>query len=1041
MFFSVLIWYCLFFVHFGSGCWIFRRWAVIAGRGGGESLQTPKVCANHDCYYALAVDSSQPLPRCCVKEMKIGIGNQYILAQAGTDPALVVPQVIRTPAVQPQNHAGEAGHIDILATLQVRNIQVRAKWDVKNNGDNFTVSALAGDSRQGVLRVGDNIILGAGDYVVTVMAIDEFDYLNESYENLTAMAELTIVAVIEPLRDVGEVVLAVTLIEDVGEAAAYTFAVAGGIAPYSYTFIESQGLSVDAASGVLSYLADGAAPGVYVVAVSADDTAAAIAPIELLLTVEVSAALSAALSDGARDGVHSFVRRTGALPAVELSGVGGIPPYTFTLLENDNFGIDEDGKNFRITAAFTSATVASVVWVLENSDLGLTPAVSGTVQVEIRDYDFEYTVRPPAIVSDIVGEILISGGDADGTYSAGATPTFDPKASGGVTVDVQAKGNSAVVLLDAQIRVNAKYVPSGGANPATGEWIFFSAQEIATLVSLNAEFKGGFIGFTDITGEDLAEAFSTPGMVAIIIGSAGNYEDIVSQVRYVGCYVFEVFGYRTYNCRIRQPTLLSATLSEGARDGVHSFVKWTGVVPGLELSGVGGIPPYTFTLLANDNFGIDEDGKNFRITAAFTNATVVSVVWVLEDSNPGTPAVSGTVEVEVSVPPPLSVALSEGARDGVHSLVRRTGVLSAVELSGVGGIPPYTFTLLANDNFGIDEDGKNFRITAAFTSATVVSVVWVLEDSNPGTPAVSGTVEVEVSVPPTLSVALSDGARDGVHSFVHLKGVLSAVELSGAGGIPPYTFTLLANDNFGIDEDGKNFRITAEFASATVVSVVWVLNDSDLGLTPAVSGTVQVEIRDDGFEYIVRPPAMVRDIVGEILISGGDADGTYSTGETLTFDPNIGGVTVDVQADGNSAVVLLDNAQIRVSANYKGNNPATGEWIFFSAREIAELVSLNAVPDFKGEHIGFNDATELAEAFSTPGMVAIIIGRSDSYEDIVSQVRYVGCHAFEAFGSRTYNCVIRQPTVSARYIPVGFLNPALGNRFSLAPARLQMASL
>ena len=1677
---------------------------VIAGRGGGESLQTPKVCANHDCYYALAVDSQPIAPVLRLALLKEetaiigtwfaaraaafdGMGNLneglldegyfipsqgdeyrywqsiYMLAQAGTGPALAVPQVIRAPSrvVQPQNHDGGAGHI--LATLQVRNIQVRAKWDVKNEGNNFTVSALAGDSRQGVLRVGDNITLDAGDYVVTVLAIDEFSYLNKSYENLTAMAELTIVAVIEPLRDVGEVVLAVTLIEDVGEAAAYTFAVAGGIAPYSYTFIESQGLSVDAASGVLSYLADGAAPGVYVVAVSVDDTAAAIAPIELLLTVEVSAALAAALSegvkdgtyifvnfltelgkimpsggigaytfslvsgnshgyftinsslgvisvvsapesedgnsynlvwtlndgdqrspevtgtvsvqftkspsaenalryaivsepysetinipvlgglpdsttgytfslspasgyglasttgftivlnatnaiyidagvnyvtvsihdsqnpprsgtfvlevrvvpkltfsdttltisetesasllslvnggntmyaedndrtfvvisdspqftadndgvlavggaaellglntvtvqvmdtvpsqaataplvidvlykevpvafdiensnfpsyidpdvdlplsitlkaiggaqspsytfsisendadwlsieggnvlvvktgapggthtfkikvvegnstkkdgteedeaeitftfvkpqaqatangnvvvsgsesadgsytsgqtftfdpkteqgvtiilggasdtavvvaennqfritlkywtpadateglsypedgeyvfldgkilaqaikdgtitvyyfensseadealavkggllaviapagivdvqgiaiesgvsyivcrlgewgticnfhspsglsttlsatlsdgardgaysfvnltgvlsavelsgvggippytftllandnfgidedgknfritaafasatvvsvvwvlednnlgtpavsgtvqveisvpalsvalsDGAREGVHSYVKWTEVLSAVELSGVGGIPPYTFTLLANDNFGIDEDGKNFRITAAFASATVVSVVWVLEDSDLG-TPAVSGTVQVEIRDI-----VRPPAMVRDIVGEILISGGGADGTYSTGETLAFDPNI-GGVTVDVQAEGNSAVVWLEnAQIRVNAGYIPqSDYFNPATGEWIFFSAREIAELVSLSAdpEFKGENIYFSDAT--ELKEAFSTPGMVAIIRGSIlYDYLDIVSQVRYVVCnLVKRGDSPGNYICRIWLPTsdsstTLSVALSDGARDGVHSYANFTGVVPGLELSGVGGIPPYTFTLLDNDNFGIDADGKDFRITAAFASATVVSVVWVLEDSNPWTPAVSGTVQVEISTPP-LSVELSDGARDGAYSYVKWTGVVPGVELSGVGGIPPYTFMLLANDNFGIDEDGKNFRITAAFASATVVSVVWMLEDSDPGTPAVSGTVEVEVSVPSTLSVELSDGARDGVYSFVHLKRVLSAVELSGIGGIPPYTFTLLANDNFGIDEDGKNFRITAAFASATVASVVWVLEDSNPG-TPSVSGTVRVEIIDDGFEYIVRPPAMIRDIVGEILISGGGADGTYSAGQTLTFDPNSGGVTVDVQANGNSAVVWLENAQIRVSARYIHQsffNSSFREWIFFSAREIAELVSLSADPEFRGTDIVFDDDTgvELAEAFSTPGMVAIIVG---SYLDIASQVRYVGCRLVESYRFREYNCRIQQPT-------------------------------
>ena len=191
-------------------------------------------------------------------------------------------------------------------------------------------------------------------------------------------------AAIEALRDIREAVLTVTLIENVDDAAAHTFAVTGGVAPYSYTFAKADGLSVNATSGVLSYSAGGAEPGVYVVTVSADDAAAVTAPITLLLTVEVSAVLTVELSDGAKDGVGSFVNFEGPVAGVELSGVGGIAPYTFTLLANDNFGIDADGKNFRITAAFTDAVTVSAVWVLEDSD-GRTPAVSGTVRVEIRD--------------------------------------------------------------------------------------------------------------------------------------------------------------------------------------------------------------------------------------------------------------------------------------------------------------------------------------------------------------------------------------------------------------------------------------------------------------------------------------------------------------------------------------------------------------------------------------------------------------------------------------------------------------------------------
>ena len=45
----------------------------------------------------------------------------------------------------------------------------------------------------------DDRTLDAGNYVVTVLAIDEFSYLNKAYENLTAIAKLTIVAVADGL--------------------------------------------------------------------------------------------------------------------------------------------------------------------------------------------------------------------------------------------------------------------------------------------------------------------------------------------------------------------------------------------------------------------------------------------------------------------------------------------------------------------------------------------------------------------------------------------------------------------------------------------------------------------------------------------------------------------------------------------------------------------------------------------------------------------------------------------------------------------------
>ena len=1042
--------------------------------------------------------------------------------------------------------------------------------------------------------------------------------LSDGAGSETVSREISVL-VIDPLSDISEAVLAVTLIENVDDSAAYTFTLSGGIAPYSYTFAEAQSLSVsvNADSGVLSY-AGGATPGIYTVTVRADDAAAASAPITLLLTVEVSAVLSAVLSDGAKDGVYSFVSLTAVVSEVELSGVGGIAPYTFSLLANDNFGIDADGKNFRIITAFTEAVTVSAVWVLEDSD-ERTPAVTGTVQVEIRD-ELGFVNNSPVVnvtvgvkadgviytakaqkdeeatysqigthssftvsVSDsgegalvimistlsvamtatltikavdgaaatlilevraydelsaslaagfvgqtyagetgALGAVKVSGGSGDYGYALlSMVPGFEVSqgilsANGQATVGVH---TLTVIVSDDELADEGWVMVTVEATVSVGEAFELSeevVERLSVLVQGGAEVtlltlsgKGGerpyeydLVTLTSaltislsgdegvlsrVAGEDLPAGDNTvvivvsdnyegtePGTpdirVTVILSAVAALLDknpgsratvIVNESKEV--YSFEAlggYGDKTYTYA---PTLgfsvvsdsgllnydgvsgkvgevvltvtvddessltsaeellltvgvsaaLAVELSDGARQGVVGYVNVAEVLSGVELSGVGGIPPYTFSLLVNNNFAIDEDGGNFRIITAFTDAELASAVWVLEDSYSGTPAVSGTVQVEIrnnlgfTEVSPMVAVLADKKEDEAIYTVQVAGA-DNVEYKQIG----------AHTLFTVDvSDGSAGAVVSMIgsLSAGMVATLTIEAVRGEGEGAVRGTLTLEVRAFDELSVELSEGAMDGVHSYVKWTGVLSAVELSGVGGIPPYTFTLLANDNFGIDEDGKNFRITAEFASAAVVSVVWVLEDSNPG-TPAVSGTVEVEIRDDGFEYIVRSSAMVRDIVGEILISGGDADGTYSTGEMPAFDPNIGGVTVDVQAEGNSAVVWLENAQIRVSAKYipqGGTNPATGEWIFFSAREIAELVSLNAGPEFKGDAIGFVDTTgmQLKEAFSTPGMVAIIIGSGGNFGDIVSQVRYVGCSLFEVFNVGVYNCRIQQPTL------------------------------
>ena len=243
--------------------------------------------------------------------------------------------------------------------------------------------------------------------------------------------------------------------------------------------------------------------------------------------------------------------------SITLKATGGaqFPSYTFSITEGDETWLSIVNTNVLVIGDGAPGSGSHTFKVeVEDGNSGNT---DGTEKAEL-EISFTFA-RPQATLSDIVGEIIITGDDGAGTYSTGEV-SFDPKTAGGVTVDVQEDGNTAKVVLDnGKISVNIDYVASSGTNPATGKWIFISAQEVALVVSAGTDANpsthdGVAIGFTDTTGEELTEALSTPGIQAFIIGGSGKVGNISSSVRFVTCHLFESFGFQTYNCQFREPT-------------------------------------------------------------------------------------------------------------------------------------------------------------------------------------------------------------------------------------------------------------------------------------------------------------------------------------------------------------------------------------------------------------------------------------------------------------------------------------------------------
>ena len=1150
-----------------------------------ESLLTPKVCANHDCYYELAVDSSQPiapvlrlallsdetaiigtwLPQ---QEQPLfdGMGNLnegefipsqgdedrywqsiYMLAQAGTGPALAVPQVIRAPAVHHQNHDRGAEHI--LVTLQVRNIQVRAKWEVKNEGNNFTINALAGDSRQGVLRVGDNITLQAVDYVVTVLAIDEFSYLNGAYENLTAMAELTIVGVIGPLRDVGEVVLAVTLIEDVGDAAAYTFAVAGGIAPYSYTFMVSQGLSVDAASGVLSYSAGSAAPGVYVVTVSADDTdtSAVSAPIELLLTVEVSAALSAALSEGARNGVYSFVNLTAEVGKIMPSG--GIGAYTFTL----DSGNDDNGY-FTINSSIGVISVKmapeseagnsyTLVWTLNDGD-ERSPEVTGTVSVQfIKMLSAENTLRYAVENVDYSETISIPvvGGvpDADTGYTfelANDSPTgYRLEAATGLTIILHAESVTVptdghvvtVIIHDSQdprqsdtfvLEVSVVSALTFEPDSAT------AIEGIVEVIDLTPYAMGGNIGNAD--AESKLSFMVSPTTGGFKVGN-DNMLTVAATVE-AGDYEIPIVVEETNPAHEGQGIIIigvAAALTASGYETVIVPVELKAQV--IRIAPSGGIGDYIFTVVSDDSRGandeeyltIDNDGVISVQTAPVEygeNEREFKLVWSLNDGDPRSPEVFGTVSGHFTKSP--------GTLDKLRYVVENVDYSETISIPVVGGVPDaatgYTFALATDSRAGYRLEATNGLTITLHAEGVIPTDSHFVTVNIHDSQNQSGTFVLEVRVVPELTfsdatltifqtesafflslvnggntqypdagnarryLVISDNSdqftagSDGilmVGGAVELVG-LNTVTVQVTDTVPPQTVTAnlvisvlykelpvtfdRANSNLpssSIDPDYVPLSITLKATGgAQFPSYTFSISEGDedwfsieggnvLVITTGapVSGThtfkVKVvdgnSINTDGnqedeaeISFTFQKPPAQTDTSGNVEVSGSESsDGSYSSGETFTFDPKTEeGVTLVLGGASDTAVVTAENGQIRVTLNnftqtdsgFAAFTPSSGTFVMLDGKKLAQAAkdgidAGKVAISFGGgtDNLSFSYLEQIDEALAIKGGLLAIIAPAGLVNgdgvDIVSGVTYLLCN-INGFGFIL--CELKEPT-------------------------------
>ena len=825
----------------------------------------------------------------------------YLLAQIGTGPALAAPQVIRAPAVQPQNHKGGAGHI--LATLQVRNIQVRAKWEVQNYGDNFMVSALAGDSQRGVLRVKDGEDLDAGNYVVTVMAIDEFSYLNKAYENLTAIAKLTIVAVADGLSFEEDSPFVDVTVGVQREGALYIAQVSDGenvkyerIDDHPSFTVDVSDAAAGAVVNMISSLSEAMTVTLIIEASSGEEKAT------LALEVRAYDELSASLAAGFVD--QTYTGETGDLGTVDGSGGSGDYVYSWALPLPVGFADTDGVLSVNEQAALGVYTVTAIV-----SDEKLSSWIAATVEATVSvgakfELSEEVADRLSVLVQGDVEVTLLTlrvkGGARSYTYDLVEPPsglTISLSGDDGVLSrtageDLPAGDNKVVIVVSDNYEATEPGTPDIAVTVILSAVLALSDKNPGSRVTVIVnEREDDFYSFeaSDGYGDKTYDHVPTLGFSVSDSGTL-SYDGVGGAVGEVVLTVLvDDESSLTPAVELLLSVGISAALSATWSKNVQGFVRKTGILP-VGLSGVGGIPPYTYSLVAGKNIGLNAENGEIQITMAFTSAVTVSVVWSMEDSDKDrTPAVSGTVMLDISddlsfteTAPVVSVTVGVPAGHVIYTAQANTDGVTYAQIGGHS-----SFTVDVSDAAA----GALVSMIAELSEESTVTLM--IEASKEEERA---TLTLEVRAYDELSASL---AADFVGQIYEGEsGNLGMIEASGGSGAYVYEWTLPAAGFTGTDgvleADGQ--------ATVGVYTVTVVVSDNELGGWIAATAEATVSVGASlsllGIEDRL---ALVQGEVDEELltvqVSGGD--GEYKLiGQDLPS-----GLMISVLADSSQWVV------------------------------------------------------------------------------------------------------------------------------------------
>ena len=564
----------------------------------------------------------------------------------------------------------------------------------------------------------------------------------------------------------------------VGVAYASSLVATGGVKPYTFSIIAGSlppGLTLDASTGAITGTPTAYGTFAFTAQVvdSTGSTAGTTTASCTITIVPGPISLACAGSTG----------QVGVAYSSALVATGGAPPYTFSIISGSlPAGLTLNPATGAITG--TPTTYGSFSFTAKVVDSTGTSAGTTTANCTIVISPPVITLACPAATGTVgvaySSNLVASGGVSPYTYSitAGSLPTGltlnpttgaitgTPTAAGPFTFTAQvvdSTGTSAGTTSTSCTIVIAPAPPTLTCPAATG------TVGVAYTSALVA--SGGVAPYTfSITAGSLPTGLSLNPTTGAITGTptaAGSFTFTAQVVDSRGT----AAGTTSTSCTIviaPAPPTLTCPAATGT----------VGVAYSSNLVAAGGVPPYTFSITAGSlPTGLSLNPTTGAITGTPTAAGSFTFTAQVVDSRgtaAGTTSTSCTIVI-APAPPTLTCPASTG----------QVGVAYSSALVASGGVPPYTFSIIAGSlPTGLSLNPATGAITGTPTAYGTFTFTAQVVDSR-GTAAGTTTASCTIVIAPPTLVLTCPAATGTV-------GVAYSSALAASGGVPPYTFSITA---------------------------------------------------------------------------------------------------------------------------------------------------------------------------------------------------------------------------------------------------------